>query len=93
MTFIHQKRAVDMTGQRFGRLTVMRRVASDGAGRARWHCVCDCGGSAIYLRAVLIAGGAKSCGCLRRETARANGRIRRAVAPATIECALAQVWR
>lgn len=92
MTFRHQKTAVDMTGQRFARLVVVRRVASDGAGRARWLCACDCGGERVYLRATLIAGEAKSCGCLHRETARANGRIRpraQGMAAAT----LAEVWR
>lgn len=93
MTFYHQKRAINMTGQRFGRLVVVSRAPSDGAGRARWHCRCDCGNDATYLRAVLMAGDAKSCGCLRREQARINGAIRH-VAPSRHDAAaLIEAWR
>lgn len=89
----YNPRAVDMTGQRFGRLVVLRRVASDGAGRARWSCRCDCGAVVAYLRAVLMAGDAKSCGCLRREQARINGAIRH-VAPSRHDAAaLVSAWR
>ncbi len=94
MTCRHQKRAVEITGQRFGRLVVLRRAGSDGNGRARWACRCDCGGNATYLRQVLIAGEAKSCGCLHIETARANLRPYTRPAPADASpCVLAQVWR
>lgn len=86
------KRRVDMTGQVFGRLTVQRPAPSDGAGRARWMCLCECGGSAVYLRSVLIAGQANSCGCLHRETARANGTIRPSARPVGAS-ALHEVWR
>lgn len=93
MTYRHQKAAIDMAGQRFGRLVVVRQAVSDGAGRARWHCRCDCGGSAVYLRAVLMAGDAKSCGCLRNEQRRAARQSQLARARAARECTLAAVWR
>lgn len=36
------RKAVDITGQRFGRLTALYRV--DAGGRnSLWHCVCECG--------------------------------------------------
>lgn len=93
MTFYHQKRAINMTGQRFGRLVVVSRAPSDGAGRARWHCRCDCGAVVAYLRAVLMAGDAKSCGCLRREQARINGAIRHAAPSRHDAAALVSAWR
>jgi hypothetical protein len=65
-------RAVDMTGDRFGLLVVVRRSTSDGVGRSRWLCQCDCGGTAIYRRQVLRAGQATSCGCARKAANRAN---------------------
>lgn len=34
---------IDMTGQRIGLLTVVRRDGSDKQGKARWVVVCDCG--------------------------------------------------
>ena len=65
---------VDMVGERFGRLVVLCRAGSDGSGRARWRCRCDCGGEIVTLRQTLREGDAKSCGCLRRENARAIGK-------------------
>jgi hypothetical protein len=88
----YNPRAVDMAGQRFGCIVVLRRVASDGAGRAQWLCRCDCGSSTICLRSSLIAGYTMSCGCLRRKQARINGRIRRA-SPRHDASALVEAWR
>ena len=39
-------RALDLTGQRFGRLTACERVPApktDGKKNAGWECVCECG--------------------------------------------------
>lgn len=36
-------RLIDLTGQRFGRLTVIERAGSDIRKQALWMCVCDCG--------------------------------------------------
>ena len=33
---------IDLTGRRFGRLTVLRRAASHGS-QVHWVCACDCG--------------------------------------------------
>lgn len=60
--------APDLTGQRFGRLTVMYPVIGWGPRlRARWVCQCDCGGETIALAGHLRYGMVRSCGCLRRE--------------------------
>ena len=88
----NKARAVDMAGQRFGRLVVLHRTASDGAGRAQWRCRCDCGASTVCLRSSLIAGYTRSCGCLRRELARINGVIRRS-SPRHDASALVEAWR
>lgn len=63
-------RVVDRTGQRFGRLLVIERVANDKYGRARWLCRCDCGGEKIVKSGNLRSGVSSSCGCFRRERAR-----------------------
>jgi hypothetical protein len=59
---------IDITGQRFGRLTVVRRVDRVGSrGWWRWLCRCDCGGDFITTGATLRQGYTRSCGCIRRE--------------------------
>lgn len=66
--------ADDLTGQRFGRLLVIRRVDgvksySNGLKHA-WLCRCDCGTERIYTQKDLIHSGRKSCGCLLKETSK-----------------------
>ena len=34
---------IDLTGQKFGRLTVIKRVENTKEGRAKWLCQCECG--------------------------------------------------
>lgn len=63
--------AKDLTGQRFGKLTVMYRVVK-GEGRkkqAYWYCVCDCGGESTPAGHTLTKeNGVTSCGCNRSQT-------------------------
>lgn len=58
---------VDLTGRRFGRLTVVSRAENGAAGSSRWLCKCDCGGETIAFGHSLKGGRTQSCGCLRRE--------------------------
>ena len=70
-------KAKDRTGQRFGRLVVIRqakRPEYSSCKHAMWECQCDCGNRAIVSCGSLISGQTRSCGCLRRETARENGK-------------------
>lgn len=59
----------DLTGQRFGRLTVLQRaddyVSPTGKRTVRWLCKCDCGREITMLRNTLVQ--AQSCGCIRAE--------------------------
>ena len=63
----------DLTGQRFGRLTVIRRaedyVSPSGRHRAQWLCNCDCGNEIVVLGERLTREITRSCGCLNRELA------------------------
>ena len=52
----------DLTGQRFGMLTVIER-AENKSGRTAWKCKCDCGNISIALASNLVRGFTKSCGC------------------------------
>ncbi len=57
----------DLTGQRFGRLSVVERVPLDhplSAGqRPAWLCKCDCGREIIVLQKSLLSCASASCGC------------------------------
>ena len=55
---------IDMTGQRFGKLTVVKRHGS-ACNRATWECVCDCGDTRIVSGKYLRNGSAIDCGCSR----------------------------
>lgn len=59
-------RVNDLTGLRFGMLTVIKRADSYVKGTthlSRWECKCDCGGEVTTLGQSLLCGDTKSCGC------------------------------
>lgn len=56
----------NLTGKRFGHLTVLKRdEKSDG--KPRWLCRCDCGNEKVVSSDSLRRGRVKSCGCYRRK--------------------------
>lgn len=57
---------IDLTGQRFGRLLVIERNASN-CGYVTWLCKCDCGNEKVVSGQELRKGKTQSCGCLRKE--------------------------
>lgn len=57
-------KVIDLTGQRFGRLTVIRKAESRGS-NAWWECVCDCGNTHTVRSTELRTGASRSCGCLK----------------------------
>jgi hypothetical protein len=59
--------AKELTGQRFGRLTVICRVEPDRWGKAQFKCRCDCGKITQTSANELQRGGTKSCGCYKKE--------------------------
>lgn len=58
----------DLTGQRFGRLVVLKEALPIG-GRITWHCRCDCGNEKDIKGICLTRSTqpTRSCGCLQRE--------------------------
>lgn len=58
---------IDLTGQRFGRLTVLERAENTPSGQARWLCCCNCGNLKVIRGQSLRSGITQSCGCLRQE--------------------------
>ncbi|MDI6742180.1 MAG: hypothetical protein QMD11_05500 [Smithella sp.] len=65
-------KAIDETGNRYGRLVVVGRVESDHKGQAMWECECECGSSHIARGALLRNGTVRSCGCLAKDTPPGN---------------------
>jgi len=59
-------RFIDMTGQRFGQLIVIKKISYDSTQGIHWECQCDCGTIKIIRSDHLRKGLIKSCGCLRR---------------------------
>jgi len=59
---------IDLTGERFGRLTVIEKAPSQPRKtNAFWRCRCDCGNEVTVLGIVLRKGESKSCGCFRSD--------------------------
>ena len=57
---------IDLTGRRFGRLTVIER-AENRNNHTMWRCVCECGNEITTRMDNLTRGGSLSCGCYNRE--------------------------
>ena len=58
---------IDLTGKRFGRLTVIRRGPTGKRGKVYWWCKCDCGSEALVRGDHLKNGLIRSCKCYQGE--------------------------
>lgn len=61
----------DLTGQRFGFLTVVGLDGIRTNGASYWRCRCDCGAEPTVRGSNLRRGDTKSCGCKKQEFRRA----------------------
>ena len=64
---------VDLTGKRFGKLTVISIAGGSRNGSKLWECLCDCGNKKLVTTRHLNRNGVKnsvvrSCGCLNTNT-------------------------
>ena len=64
---------IDLTGHKYGRLTVLSRAGKEYA----WNCICECGTQRKVFSSSLRTGRSKSCGCLLREVASAQSKALR----------------
>lgn len=62
------KKAQNLSGQRFGKLTVLERAGTKSH-NTMWLCQCDCGNTTVTSRGNLLNGKTKSCGCLKHRPA------------------------
>lgn len=60
---------IDLTGQKFGRLIVIKRDGNNKKREALWLCKCECGKFTKTRTYSLKSGVTKSCGCLQKEIA------------------------
>jgi hypothetical protein len=59
---------INWIGQKYGRLTI-QSMAFKKDRNPYFNCICDCGNKTVVVGHLLRSGKAKSCGCLRKETA------------------------
>ena len=55
----------NLTGKKFGKLTVIKRIFPNKNRKAVWQCRCDCGKITDVQSSCLLNGNTRSCGCLR----------------------------
>lgn len=66
VVFHVMRKLKDITGRKFGKLTVTK--FSFLRKKTYWQCSCECGGSAVIRIDSLTSGRTISCGCRKRET-------------------------
>lgn len=75
---IRERQIEDLTGRKFGQLTVIERAEDHwipcGRRKISWLCQCDCGSEPVVIRGQYLKNGrSQSCGCLQRErTSKSN---------------------
>ena len=58
---------LDLSGQTFGRLTVLSFAGKDSKQNTQWLCRCECGKETIARGSLIKSGATSSCGCGVRE--------------------------
>jgi len=64
---VSETHKIDLTGQKFGRLTVLEDVGRNKHGQVLWKCLCECGNIVDVLAGSLQSVETQSCGCLQKE--------------------------
>lgn len=68
------KRILNLTGQRFGRLIVIKFDSVSKLSQAKWVCRCDCGKEKVMWGGSLTSGKVVSCGCYRNSLHKTHGK-------------------
>ena len=61
------KAVKDLQGDKFGKLTAIRKTDQRVGSNVVWECKCDCGNITFVSSGALQSGATKSCGCLNRK--------------------------
>ena len=62
---------IDLTGQKFGKLTVIEEDFDNKTKKRRWICICECGAKKSVDQYHLRSGATVSCGCYQKQKAKA----------------------
>lgn len=65
--------AINIINQRFNRLIAVKFHHKDKNRQHHWIFKCDCGKEKVIIKTCVVNNKVKSCGCLRRETAKKSG--------------------
>lgn len=68
-------RTLEMEGEKFGKLTVLKRLKNCKHGKSRWLCICECGNKTTPNGSDLKKGKVKSCGCTQRKHGLSKSRL------------------
>ncbi len=66
-------RRQDLSGERYGRLTVVQHAGRSAHRKALWRCRCDCGTETVVTANALRQGTVVSCGCAQVEAISTRG--------------------
>jgi hypothetical protein len=80
---------IDLTGQVFGKLTVISRAENSKNKKVRYRCQCACGNETIVLANSLLTNRTRSCGCLRSER---EGTQKKLIQKHTAKNRLYRIW-
>ncbi|CZY44048.1 hypothetical protein ACLB5K_004550 [Enterobacter hormaechei] len=58
------RKTIDLTGNQFGKLTVLTYANKDKSGVSMWLCSCECGTEKVIRSNALRSGRTQSCGCM-----------------------------
>lgn len=64
---------IDLTGRKFGRISVVCRVEDRIKGRPSYRCLCECGNESVVSATALRTGKTISCGCYNKERRVSHG--------------------
>lgn len=84
-------KALELTGQRFGRLVAVERVSNKGK-ETKWRCVCDCGNFTEVYSCNLTRGLTKSCGCYQSECSAAR-KYKHGLSDSRIHGIWSEMWK
>lgn len=70
------RKPLNLSEQRFGKLTAICTVGSNAQGNSMWLCLCDCGKSVVVNSQNLKNGHTKSCGCRKVEATIQRNKVR-----------------